>query len=360
MGDRRTMKASVLREDLSIATVERPMPEPLADEVLIAVRAVGVCGSDVHYYRDGRIGDFIVSGDLILGHEAAGEIVSVGSAVSPERIGERVSIEPQRPCRLCGQCKLGRYNLCASMKFYATPPIDGAFCEYVTIAADFAHRIPDNVSMESGALLEPLSVAIAACRKARVTAGSTILIAGAGPIGLLLIQTARAFGAARVVVTDPVPNRRSRALAAGAAAAVDPAAEKLPSESFDVFIDASGAQPAIASGIAALRPAGRAVLVGMGAPIQEIPVAVIQGREIELTGLFRYVNTWPLAIELVSTGVINLDELVTGRFGLEQVQTALSADTVPGAVKSIVYPDTSFVAKDGTSIERLDFAETVS
>ncbi len=122
------------------------------------VAAVGVCGSDVHYYEHGRIGDYVVDHPLILGHELSGRIAAVGSAVDPARIGNRVAVEPQRPCRNCKQCKAGRYNLCPDIEFYATPPIDGAFAEYVTIQSDFAYDIPDSVSDEAAALIEPLSV----------------------------------------------------------------------------------------------------------------------------------------------------------------------------------------------------------
>ena len=161
-----TMRASILHTDLSITTDEREVPTLAADEVLVQVGAVGVCGSDVHYYKHGRIGDFVVDKDIILGHELGGRIVAVGADVDESRIGQRVAVEPQRSCRVCEQCKAGRYNLCPDMEFYATPPIDGGLCEYVTIQADFAHPIPDEVSDDAAAMLEPLSVGIAAARKA--------------------------------------------------------------------------------------------------------------------------------------------------------------------------------------------------
>src|SRR5665647_2382391 len=147
-----SMAASVLVKALDIEVESVPVPALNADEVLVRIAAVGVCGSDVHYYHNGRIGDFVVEKPMILGHESAGTIVAVGSNVAPDRVGERVSIEPQRACRKCEQCKHGRYNLCPFMEFYATPPIDGAFAQFAVIQGDYAFRIPDSMSLEAAAL----------------------------------------------------------------------------------------------------------------------------------------------------------------------------------------------------------------
>lgn len=335
-----TMRASVLLGTRELTIEERPVPQPAADEVLIRVGAVGVCGSDVHYFRHGRIGDFVVESPIVLGHEVGGVIVAVGADVSAERVGQRVAIEPQRPCGRCHECRSGDYNLCPDMEFYATPPIDGAFAEYVTIQSDFAHDIPDEVSDEAAALLEPLSVAIASVRKAGIVPGSTVLIAGAGPIGIITAQTARAFGAGEVIVSDLVAERRERALQYGATRVVDPR-EQDPKElglPIDAFIDASGAPPAVQSGIRAVRPGGRAVLVGLGNPEMTLPVEDIQNREIWVTGIFRYTRTWPVAAQLVMRGQVDLDSLVTGRFGLDEVEQALESDTDPDSLKSVVYP----------------------
>ncbi|MBK0417449.1 NAD(P)-dependent alcohol dehydrogenase [Leucobacter sp. CSA1] len=335
-----TMRTSVLLGERSLTIEDRPVPTPAADEVLVRVAAVGVCGSDVHYFRHGRIGDFVVDGPLVLGHELGGTIVAVGEDVSPERIGNRVAIEPQRPCGKCHECRTGKYNLCPDMEFYATPPIDGAFCEYVTIQSIFAHDVPDEVSDEAAALLEPLSVAITSVRKAGIVPGSNVLIAGAGPIGIITAQTARAFGAAEVIVSDLVAERRERALKYGATRVLDPRSEdpKDLDVPIDAFIDASGAAPAVQSGIRAVRPAGSAVLVGLGNPEMTLPVEDIQNREITVTGIFRYTNTWPVAIQLVARGQVDLDSLVTGKFGLDEVEQALESDTDPDSLKSVVYP----------------------
>lgn len=330
------MRASVLTGAKALSFSDLPVPTAEAGQVLIKVAKVGVCGSDVHYYRHGRVGPYVVETPLILGHEVSGTIVDVGDGVSAERIGQRVAIEPQKPCRRCSQCMAGRYNLCPDMEFYATPPIDGAFCQYVAIESDFAHAVPDSMSDEAAALLEPLSVGIAAVRKAGVVPGSRVLIAGGGPIGVITAQVARAFGAAEVIVSDPVPNRRELALQFGATSVLDPMTEDSTSLQVDAFIDACGVSAAVIAGLNSVRPAGVVVLVGIGAAEIPFPISSIMDRELVVTGIFRYTDTWPLAIHLVSSGQVDLDSLVTGRFSLDEVEAALNASENPTSLKSIV------------------------
>ena len=332
-----TMRASVLERVGSIVLAQYPVPTCRPDEVLIKVASVGVCGSDVHYYSHGRIGDYVVESPLVLGHEASGTIVAVGSDVDPNRVGQRVAIEPQRPCRRCGYCRSGRYNLCPEMEFYATPPIDGAFCEYVTIQDDFAYQVPDNVSFDAAALIEPLSVGIAACRKGRVGLGDTVFIAGAGPIGILVAQAARALGASQVVVSDPDPGRREFVLRFGATQVIDPMSEDIERLAAHCFIDASGATPAITAGIKAVRRGGSVVLVG-SADVVPLSVPEIAMREVVVTGIFRYTGTWPLAIAMLERGSVQLDPLVTHHYGIEQVERALNAAEGPGSLKRMVLP----------------------
>jgi L-iditol 2-dehydrogenase len=191
-------------EGLAVEKAERP---GRPNEVLVRVVSVGVCGSDTHYYDHGRIGRFIVQEPLILGHEASGVIEEVGQDVHQRSVGQRVSIEPGVPDMYCPQCLAGRYNLCPNMRFFATPPIDGAFAEYVVVHAAFAHPIPDIITDNAAALLEPLSVGVWACRKGGVTAGSRVLITGAGAVGLVSLQTALAVGAQEVWVSDVNPSR---------------------------------------------------------------------------------------------------------------------------------------------------------
>ncbi|BBZ18991.1 NAD(P)-dependent alcohol dehydrogenase [Mycolicibacterium gadium] len=330
------MRTAVLIEPGRIEMEQRPVPTPRAGDVLIQVSSVGVCGSDTHYYRHGRVGGFVVEKPLVLGHEAAGTIVGVGDSVDPSRIGQRVSIEPQRPDPDSDETRRGHYNLCPHMQFFATPPVDGALCEYVTIGAEFAHPVPDSMSDDAAALCEPLSVGIAAIRKAELDGRSRVLIAGAGPIGIVLTQLARAYGATEIVVSDPDPTRRDRALTFGATTTVDPTAGSKDDLAVDAFIDASGAAAAVAAGIRAVRPAGRVVLVGSGAESMELPTQLIQNRELVLTGVFRYANTWPTAIALVESGRVDLDAMVTARFPLEKAAEALDSDRIPGSVKSVV------------------------
>jgi len=334
----RTMRASVLVAPGELRIEERPVPAPGPRDVLVRVRSVGVCGSDVHYYEHGRIGDFVVTAPLVLGHEVSGEIVATGTEVSADRIGERVALEPGVSCRRCEQCRAGRYNLCPDMRFFATPPVDGALSEYVVLPGDFAYAVPPQVSDDAAALLEPLSVAVWAHRKAGTTAGSSVLIAGAGPVGLMMLRTALLLGAARVVVTDVSAVRLERADAYGATASVLPGGPDPVGPEFDSFIDCSGAAPAVDAGIRALRPAGTAVLVGMGADRVAIPFSVVQARELTVTATFRYANTWPTAIELAASGRLDLDSMVTSRHTLDDVPGALRASKEPKSVKAVITP----------------------
>jgi len=333
-----TMRAAVLKRQGDMAMETLSVPELDADQVLVQVAAVGVCGSDVHYYEHGRIGDYVVDHPLILGHELSGRIAAVGSDVDPSRVGRRVAVEPQRPCRTCKQCKAGRYNLCPDIEFYATPPIDGAFTEYVRIQDDFAYDIPDSVSDEAAALIEPLSVGLWACERAQIKPGSRVLIAGAGPIGIIAAQAARAYGATEIYITDIAEERLAFALEHGATHALNALTDSTEGLDVDAFIDASGAPQAVRSGIKAVGPAGRVILVGLGADNVELPVSYIQNREIWVSGVFRYTNTWPLAIQLIADGKVDLDILVTGKFALADSEEALKAGKQAGQLKTVVYP----------------------
>lgn len=331
-----SMRASVLYGVRDVRMEERATPMPAPDEVVVRVHSVGVCGSDVHYYNEGRIADFVVTAPLILGHECSGVIVAVGDAVDPDRVGQRVAIEPQRCCRTCEYCRSGRYNLCRQMEFYATPPIDGSFCDFVTIQSDFAFEIPESMSFDAGALIEPLSVGVAAQDKMRIGPGDSLLIAGCGPIGILCMMAALGVGVRQIVMTDIDAGRRAKAIDLGASAAYAPGAPELAPLRFDGFIDATGVGTAIVDGIMQVAPGGTVVLVGMGTDHLELPVAHIANSEITLTGVFRYVNTWPRAIEMASTGLFSLDQLVTDVYPLEVAETALAEPPSPSTLKRII------------------------
>ncbi|WP_030796097.1 NAD(P)-dependent alcohol dehydrogenase [Streptomyces sp. NRRL S-337] len=335
-----TMRAAVLHGPEKLKLEERPVPTPGPGEVLIRVEAVGTCGSDVHYYRHGRIGDFVVRAPLVLGHEAAGTVVACGPGVDPRRTGRRVAIEPGTPCGTCGECRAGRYNLCPGMRFLATPPVDGAFCAYLAVHQDFAHDVPDSLTIEDAALLEPLSVAVWACRKARVAPGDRVLITGAGPIGLIAARTARAFGAREVLVTDVVPHRLELARAASATA-LDVSRTPLPEAGYTptVLLECSGVPTVTGEAIRTVGRAGRVVLIGMGGDEIPLPLSRVQNHELELTGTFRYAHTWPTAIALVASGAVRLDSLVSHRYGLAEAEHALTVATKDAtAVKAVIHP----------------------
>src|SRR5437763_13943061 len=235
-------QAAVLYAPHDIRIEERPVPKPGPREVLIEIKAVGVCGSDVHYYEYGRIGTYVVRQPLILGHESAGVIVGGGAGVDRSRIGERVAIEPGIPDGICDQCRAGRYNLCPNVRFFGTPPIDGAFANYVTVPAQFAYTLPDNLSNEEGAMIEPLSVGLWACRKARLRGGDHVLLTGAGPVGMLAMKVAYALGVGAVTSTDVPPQRLERARQLGATHTINVAEQPLAQAGVqaDVLPECSG------------------------------------------------------------------------------------------------------------------------
>ncbi|GAA1632226.1 NAD(P)-dependent alcohol dehydrogenase [Georgenia ruanii] len=331
----------MLRGPGDVVVEERPVPRPSRGEVLVRVASVGVCGSDTHYYEHGRIGRFVVEAPLVLGHEASGEVAALGEGVTSLAVGQRVSVEPGVPDLTCEQCLAGRYNLCPNMRFFATPPVDGALAQYVVVHAAFAHPVPADMSDDAAALLEPLSVGIWACRKGGITAGSRVLVTGAGPIGLVSVQAALAFGATEVVVSDVNPARLALARDLGATSVVDARTTSLADlqRPPQVLLECSGHPAATAQALRALDRAGRAVLVGMGGDEIPLPLSVLQERELEVTGTFRYAGTWPTAIALVASGRIDLDRLVTGAYGLREAEEALTAGRRdPQTVKVVVHP----------------------
>jgi L-iditol 2-dehydrogenase len=325
-----------------IEVEERPMPVPGPGQALVEVSAVGVCGSDVHWFTEGRIGDLSVSGPLVLGHEAAGVVRELGPGPSRLEVGQRVTMEPGVPCRRCRACRSGKYNLCPDIRFFATPPVDGAFARFVAHDQDFCYPLPDNLSDDAGALLEPLSVGVWATWKAHITIGDRVLVTGAGPIGLVVAAVARAAGAAEVVVTDTQAARLPLATKMGATAVIDASndAGAVREVGADVLIECSGASQALESGLRGLRGGARAVVVGMSAEERVlVPLSYVQNREIELTGTYRYANTYPTALALAAAGTVRLDEIVTGHYGLGEVEQALGAGRRdPLAVKPVVVP----------------------
>jgi L-iditol 2-dehydrogenase len=335
------MRVSVLRRAGDLAVEERPDPVPGPREVLVRVASVGVCGSDVHYYEHGRIGSYTVDAPLVLGHEPSGVVVAVGDDVTRLSIGQRVSVEPGVPDFTCDQCLSGRYNLCYDMRFFATPPIDGAFAELVTVHEQFAHPVPNSLSDDAAAMLEPLSVGLWACRKAQVSAGSRVLVTGAGPVGLLAAQVANALGVDDVTISDVNQHRLALARELGVGNALDVSATPLAEAGVeaDVLLECSGHPTATAQALGVVARAGRVVLVGMGSDEAPLPVSRIQEYELQVTGTFRYAHTWPTAIALAASGRVALDPLVTGHYRLDQVEEALTVTrSDPLAIKPVVTP----------------------
>lgn len=342
------MRAAILEgvRTIVLREVEKPKLQP--GEVLVRVRSVGVCGSDVHYFTHGRVGSYVVDQPLILGHECAGDVVELGPDVRSLKLGDRVAIEPGVPCRQCPPCKEGRYNLCPDVRFMATPPIDGAFAEFVSTPEDFAYRLPDHVSYDEGALIEPLAVAVYTMERSCVVPGDKVAILGAGPIGLLLLQAARAYGASVVAITDASQFRLSKARELGANIALDVSTEDtvagildyMGSEA-DVVIEASGNPGAVAQTWQLAKRGGKIAVVGIPPdPMVGFDFGELSRKELDVVGIFRYANVYKKAIQLVSEGRITLNALVTHRFSLDCVQSALEAadkykDTV---VKAIVDP----------------------
>ncbi|KAK3739023.1 hypothetical protein QZH41_010481 [Actinostola sp. cb2023] len=333
-------------DDLRIES--RPVEPPAKGEVQISMQTVGICGSDVHYLKHGRIGDFILTAPMVLGHEASGTIAAVGEGVKNLKVGDRVAIEPGTPCRVCSFCKEGRYNLCPNMVFCATPPYHGSLCRLYNHPADFCFKLPDHVSFEEGSLLEPLSVAVHACRRAGVTMGNNVLILGAGPIGLVNLLTAKACGASKVAITDLDESRLAKAKELGADYTIKVESrdgKEVAKKVMEVMgpadktIECTGAESSIHTGIYATKSGGVLVIVGMGKSEINLPIVDALVREVDIRGIFRYVNCYPTALALVASGAVNVKPLVTHHFKLEDSLQAFetSRTGAGGAIKVIIH-----------------------
>ncbi|KAF6023182.1 hypothetical protein EB796_018515 [Bugula neritina] len=342
-----TNLSAVLHSKMDIRMEEWPIPEPKAGEVQIAVHSTGICGSDVSYYTKGFIGDFVVREPMVLGHESSGIVSKLGEGVTNLKVGDRVAMEPGIPCRRCDLCKGGKYNLCPDVIFYATPPVHGTLTRLTTLAADFCFKLPDHVSMEEGALLEPLSVAVYACTRAGVTIGKRVLVAGAGPIGLLAMMSAKAYGASEVVITDISQSRLDFAKKMGAdhillvdtkdaqemaGRVKDSLGGRMP----EITIECSGAESAIQMAIYATKSGGMVCLVGLGPPEVKVPIVNAACREVDIRGVFRYCNSYQNALEMISTGRINVKPLITHRFTLEQTLDAYNAAMGGSGIKIMI------------------------
>jgi len=333
------MTASFLYEPHKLGFEELDIPSPGPGEALVRVQACGVCGSDIHYYEHGRIGSFVVERPLILGHECGAVVEAVGDGVTNVKAGDRVAVEPGVPCRVCAACKTGRYNLCPDVRFLATPPIHGAFVEYLVHAADFLFPMPDHMSFAQAAMCEPLSVGIHAARRGRVSPGDSVAILGAGPIGLMTIQAAKAFGASHITATDVDDSRLELAQKVGADETINVRKEALADLEADVAIETAGTKATTAGTIELVRRGGRCVWVGLAPEgAFEIPVVEAVAREVDIMTVFRYANTYAIAVRMIAAGQVDVDSCITDHFRLDEVDKAieLGAQHHPETVKIMV------------------------
>ncbi|WP_306319792.1 MULTISPECIES: alcohol dehydrogenase catalytic domain-containing protein [unclassified Streptomyces] len=329
---RAAVRAAVLHGPKDLRTQDRPLPEPGEGEVLVAVRAVGLCGSDLHYYEHGENGPNVLRQPTVLGHEPSGIVVGHGAGTDELPHGTPVAVEPAHPCGRCALCRAGRYNLCPKGTCFGSPPTDGALTELIAVPRDFVHPLPEGMDVKLGALIEPLAVAVHAVRRAGVEPGERVLVSGAGPIGVLVAQVAAASGAA-VTVSDVAAERREFVAGLGVEAVdaavlqPDPArAHALADpDGYDSVLDCSGVGAALVSGIRALRPGGTAVVVGNpNRPVTELPLAWMQRQEMALLTSFRYgAGDFAAAVRLAGGGRVRLDGLVTAEFPLERADEAL-------------------------------------
>ncbi|XP_067935215.1 sorbitol dehydrogenase-like isoform X2 [Watersipora subatra] len=330
------------------------MLEPAGNEVLLKMGSVGICGSDLKYWKYAKCGRFNMKHPMVIGHEGSGTVISCGPQVQCLQPGDRVAIEPGVPCRQCSICRSGRYNLCSHMRFCATPPVDGNLCQFYKHPEDFCFKLPTNVSLNQGALIEPLAVAVYACERGNVGLSSNVLICGAGAIGLLVLMTAKSMGAANIIITDISEERLALAKSLGATHTINminfqersmeevgETLKNLCSE-IDATIECSGVDSSVSLGIHSTQPGGCLVMVGRGSMEPTVPLVKAATYEVDIKGVFRYANCYPKAIALVSSGSITPESTITHTFQLEESEKAFQcADTrTTGAVKVMIQCNT--------------------
>jgi L-iditol 2-dehydrogenase len=328
---------------------EVDVPKIKADEVLVKMESIGICGSDVHYYSHGKIGEFIVDFPFILGHECAGTIVEVGYNVEHLKVGDRVALEPGVPCGHCEFCISGKYNLCPDVRFFATPPYDGCLMNYVSHPAQFAFKLPDNVSSIEGALVEPLAIGINAALTGGVKLGDTVVIFGSGCIGLVSLLASKAYGATRVIVVDIIEKRLAVAKGMGAitlnAKECDVTAEikKLTEgKGAQVVIDCAGTNTTICQTVQVAKAGGTIVWVGLACDcVNGLNIGPISTKELTIKSIFRYRNLYPTAIAAIADGKIDISCIISDKYKFEDTPRAF-AETLKNAqniVKSVIVFD---------------------
>jgi len=342
------MKAARLHgpRDLRVDEIAGP-GRPGPGEALVRVRAVGICGSDVHYWTDGRIAENRITRPLVLGHEPAGEVVAVGDQVAQLQPGARVAIDPAVPCGWCEWCAAGHPNLCPQVQFFGTPPVDGALREMLCHPVECLHELPDALTFVDGALLETLGVALHAVDLSHLHPGQSAAILGCGAVGLLTMQVARCSGAAPIYVADPIPERLALARTLGAEAAIDPRevdtvaalAQLTDGRGVDVAFDCATSHTTQAQACEAVKIGGRVVLSGIP-DVDEFSLRHSTARRKGLTIKFarRMKNVYPRAIQLALRGMVELEALATHCFPIERAAEAMAlAETRrDGVIKPVV------------------------
>ncbi|KAF2200652.1 GroES-like protein [Delitschia confertaspora ATCC 74209] len=317
-------------------------------EVTLSIKSTGICGSDIHFWHAGCIGPMIVEDTHILGHESAGTVLAVHPSVKDLKPGDRVAIEPNIPCHVCEPCLTGRYNGCEKVEFLSTPPVPGLLRRYVNHPAVWCHKIPSSISFEEGAMLEPLSVALAGMDRAGVRLGDPVVICGAGPIGLVTLLCCKAAGATPLVITDIDEGRLEFAKQLVPEVLCHKVEFSHKPEDFAsaivslmegvepaIVMECTGVESSVASAIQCVKFGGKVFVIGVGKNMMTIPFMRLSTREIDLQFQYRYCNTWPKAIRLVKSGIIDMKKLITHRFKLEDAVEAFktAADPKTGAIK---------------------------
>ena len=318
------MHALVIHAPLDLRIEDVPTPEPEANQLLVRVRAGGICGSDLHYFNHGGFGTIRIKEPMVLGHEVSGAVARVGSGVTDMPVGTRISISPSRPCGLCQYCQQGLQNHCLDMRYYGsamrTPHVQGAFRQEIVIDRSQAHVVADSLSDAEAAMAEPLSVALHAVRRAGPLLGKRVLVTGCGPIGALIVAAARRAGAATIVATDvnTLPLDSAKKVGADLAFNIAETPDALKpfaadKGTFDVLFEASGNTAALRGAFDVLKPRGVIVQVGLGGDIS-LPINVIVAKEFDLRGAFRFHEEFAVAVELLNKGLIDVKPLISGIF----------------------------------------------
>ncbi|MFW6268845.1 MAG: NAD(P)-dependent alcohol dehydrogenase [Bacillota bacterium] len=330
MSDRETMRAAVLHEIRDLRVEDIKIPELKNDEVMIKIRANGICGSDIHFYEKGELGPFKVEEPYVPGHESSGEVIETGESVESLKEGDKVVVEPGLPCRKCEYCKTGRYNLCPEVTFLSAPPVNGTLSEYVSVPADFVYKIPENMSYLEGALVEPTMVGVHACNRGEITAGMSAVVLGVGPIGLLTLQAVRAYGVTEVIAVDIIPERLELADTGEVANLEKENIENkmqmiTNDKGVDVAFETAGNTETSRSSVNLVKRGGTVVHVGWTDP-GEFPYSIetVMEKELDIKGVNRYANAYPTAIALIAEGKIRVKPLITHTFDLEEAKKAFA------------------------------------